>query len=193
MRVSRIRWILLPALMAPVLASAHVGVGPTVGFVAGLGHPLSSADHLLAMVAVGAWAALLGGRAVWQLPATFLAVLIAGAAWGAAHRVLPGAEWLIALSVLSLGMLVATRAKTPAVAAVMLVALFALAHGHAHGSEMPADAAGLMYGAGFVAAAALLQAAGVAAGFWMTARSAWFVRMAGAGMAVSGATMLALR
>lgn len=193
MSTARIRWTFLPALMAPVLASAHVAAGPTVGFMAGLGHPFSGADHLLAMTAVGAWAAMLGGRAAWQLPATFLAVMIAGAIWGTIHPALAGSESLIAISLLALGALVAARAKAPIAAALGLVALFAFAHGHAHGSEMPADAAGLAYGAGFVAAAALLQAAGAATGSWLMTRSVWFARGVGAGTALAGLALTALR
>src|SRR5262249_3958276 len=146
----------LAALALVALASlstavqAHTGVGAAQGFGSGLAHPLTGLDHVLAMVTVGLWAAQQGGRRVWLLPLGFMAVMIGGAALGAAGVALPGAERGIALSVLVLGALVAGCVRLPALAGALLVGAFAIVHGHSHGAEMPATAGGLSYAAGFL-------------------------------------------
>ena len=141
-------------ILVPVLAQAHPGHG-AAGFTHGLIHPLGGLDHLLAMFAVGLWAAQKGGRALWALPAAFLGVMTLGGALGMA-----------------------------------MVGLFALCHGLAHGAEMPENAAGFAYGAGFVLATALLHACGIAAGLFAksVASRQWapVVRFAGAAIAMGG-------
>ena len=149
------------ALFAPTVAWAHTGVGPTDGLIHGLAHPVLGADHLLAMVAVGVWATQLGGRAILALPAAFVATMAIGAVAGAAGLGLPGVEAGILLSVLALGALAAAATRLPIVLAMAVVAIFALFHGHAHGTEMPATIAGWAYGMGFVTATAALHAAGI--------------------------------
>lgn len=151
------------ALM-PAAALAHPGHGPEAGaFAHGLLHPLTGLDHLLAMVAVGLWAALAGGRALWALPLAFVAAMLAGFGLGAAGIALPAVEPAILASVVVIGALVALAVRLPLPAAVALVALFGLAHGHAHGTEGPA--AGLAgYAAGFTLATAALHAAGLGLG-----------------------------
>ena len=99
-------------LIASGAALAHIGAHPEGGLAAGLAHPFMGLDHLLAMVAVGAWAVQLGGRYLLILPATFIAAMTAGAAAGSLGITLPLVESLLALSVLALGMLVAFAAKT---------------------------------------------------------------------------------
>ena len=114
-------------------------------------HPLGGLDHVLAMVAVGLYAALLGGRALWLVPGTFVAVMALGGALGMAGYALPYTEIGIALSVIVLGLAVALRISLPTLAAMALAGLFAIFHGHAHGAEMPQDLSGYEYAAGFLA------------------------------------------
>lgn len=153
----------LAAFLLPPLAYAHVGVGDTVGFARGVGHPLGGVDHVLAMVAVGLWAAQRGERALWLIPATFVLVMAVGGFLGTMGIVVPFVEPGIVLSVLVLGVLVAAAVRLPLLASALIVGLFAVFHGHAHGAEMPANAAGLAYGTGFVFATAFLHALGIGA------------------------------
>lgn len=150
--------------MAPAAALAHAGVGATAGFAHGFGHPISGLDHILAMVAVGLFAAQLGGRAWWAVPATFVAVLALGGILGVAGVPLPFVELAIALSVVTFGLVIVVGRPWPVGLAMALVGAFALFHGHAHGTEMPADASGLAYGLGFVVATGLLHACGFGLG-----------------------------
>lgn len=142
-------------------ALAHVGVGDTTGFAHGFSHPISGIDHVLAMVAVGVFAAHLGGRALWLVPATFMAMMAAGGAAGMAGSELPFVEIGIGLSVVVLGLVVAFGLNLPLTAAMGLVGLFAIFHGHAHGAEMPDTSSNFEYGVGFVLATGLLHAVGI--------------------------------
>jgi urease accessory protein len=151
--------------LAPAVASAHTGIGQAAGFFHGFWHPIGGIDHVLAMVAVGLFAAQLGGRALWAVPATFVAVMAAGGALGMAGVPIPFVELGIAASVIVLGSIVAFARKAPVAIAVGIVGLFAIFHGHAHGTEMPLDAASGAYAAGFMLATALLHVAGIAIGF----------------------------
>jgi urease accessory protein len=164
-------------------ALAHTGVTPTSGFLAGFSHPMLGADHLLAMVAVGLWASQLGGRALWLVPGTFVVVMVLGGFVGMSGIGLPAVEFGILGSVVLLGLLVALQARLPVVLGMALVGLFALFHGHAHGTEMPADGHALVYAAGFVVATAGLHALGVAIGL-LAARP--MARLAGAITATAG-------
>ena len=158
---------LLPAsvlVLTPTLALAHPGFGPTAGFGHGFFHPLSGIDHLLVMVAVGVFAARKGGRALWILPTSFVALMAVGGALGMAGIGLPFVETAIALSVVALGAAVALGIDMPTAAAAALVGMFALFHGHVHATEMPETAAGLAYGAGFMAATAMLHLLGIGLG-----------------------------
>jgi len=147
------------------------------------------------MVAVGLYAALLGGRALWLVPATFVGVMAIGGAVGAAGYPLPYTEIGIALSVIVLGLAVALRASLPTLAAMALVGLFAIFHGHAHGAEMPADAAAVSYATGFMLATALLHGAGIAIGLAagrLAERGGWRVaQVAGGAIALAGVALLA--
>lgn len=145
-------------------AMAHVQVGVAGGLVSGFLHPLSGADHLIAMVAVGIWGAVLGNPAIWVLPITFPLVMTLGGVIGIAGVPLPQTEVVVGLSGLALGALVAMRVKAPLWAAGILVALFATFHGHAHGAELPNAANPLAYAVGFVAATGLLHLCGIALG-----------------------------
>ncbi len=155
--------IVAAALAVPAAAHAHTFGAHDAGFVHGFSHPLGGLDHLLAMVAVGLWAAQRGGKALWALPAAFVAAMIGGGLLGMAGIELPAVELGIALSVVALGGLIALQSRLPLLASVGMVSLFALFHGHAHGVEMPEAAAPLLYGAGFALATALLHGAGVGA------------------------------
>ena len=147
--------------LAPAAAWAHTGVGGSAGFAHGFVHPIGGLDHVLAMVAVGLFAAHLGGRALWAVPATFVAAMALGGVLGVAGVALPLVEVGIALSVVTLGLAVVAGRAWPVGLAMALVGVFAILHGHAHGAEMPAVASGVAYGLGFVLATALLHATGI--------------------------------
>ncbi|MCC0807116.1 HupE/UreJ family protein [Methylobacterium sp. W2] len=189
---------ILPGLALSLMAGpalAHTGQGDASGLTHGFLHPLTGLDHMLAMVAVGLLAAQVGGRAILLVPLSFIGMMVLGGALGAAGVALPHVETAIALSVAVLGAAVALRLTMPVAAAMALVGIFAVFHGHAHGSEMPEAASGLAYGAGFVAATALLHAAGLALGLGMgrlgegNGRPA--LRVAGAAFAAAGLGLLA--
>lgn len=179
---------LLSLLLLPTLAQAHTGAGGTGGFAHGFGHPLGGLDHLLAMLAVGLWASQSGGRALWAVPLTFVGVMAAGGAFGMAGISLPLGETGIVLSVLLLGVFIAAAVRMPVGASMVIVGLFALCHGQAHGAEMPETASGLAYAVGFILATALLHGAGIGLGVGIQkAATPKFVRFAGAAIAVAGA------
>jgi urease accessory protein len=150
------------SLLLPIVAQAHPGHLPeTTGFVAGLSHPLGGLDHILAMVAVGLWAAQLGGVAIWAVPLVFVSVMAGSAAIGTSGVALPGIESGIILSDLILGSLVLMATRLPLGVGVAIVAILASFHGYAHGLEMPPSAAVLAYGSGFLLGTALLHGLGL--------------------------------
>ena len=172
---------------ASTAAEAHTGIGSTSAFTAGLIHPLSGADHILAMVAVGLWAGLRGGPALWVWPATFVGAMLAGGALGMAGMGLPFVEQGILASVLALGVAAALALRPSVALGMALIALAGLFHGHAHGTEVPADASGLTYAAGFALATAALHAAGIGATVGATRFALPVVaRIAGAVTALAG-------
>ena len=145
-------------------AFAHAETGVAGGLVSGLLHPILGFDHLVAMVAVGLWGAQLGKPAIWLLPITFPVVMAIGALAGVAGLPLPFVEVGIAGSALLLGIMVALCLKPPFWAAAVMVGLFALFHGHAHGTEVPSAVNPLAYGVGFVTSTGLLHLAGILIG-----------------------------
>lgn len=145
----------------PTMALAHTGHGDTGGFLHGFEHPLGGLDHVLAMVAVGVFAFVLGGRALILVPAAFVGMMAVGFLIGINGIELPLVELGIAASSIVIGAVAALGRPIPVVAAMALVGVFAIFHGHAHGAEMPADSSGLGYALGFMAATALLHAAGI--------------------------------
>lgn len=145
-------------------AEAHAGTGLAGGFVSGFLHPLSGFDHLLAMVAVGLWGAFLGRPLVIALPVIFPTVMAFGAVLGMANVPLPPVEIGIALSVLTLGAAIATGFKAPVWLACLMVAVFAVFHGYAHGRELPSAADPVGYSLGFVLATGLLHVLGIGIG-----------------------------
>jgi urease accessory protein len=173
-------------------AFAHPG-HPHLDAAGGFAHPLSGLDHLLAMVAVGLWAAQLGGRALWLMPLTFVATMTAGAALGSGGTAMPVVEIGIAASVLVLGAMVALRLNPSLVIGLPVVAAFAALHGYAHGVELPADASGLAYGAGFIAATLALHLVGIGLGMLASRLPVRFAaRAAGGAIACVGLLLVVM-
>ncbi len=185
-----IRNLMLLVLAAAAPAAWAHGQGAhthDAGLIAGLLHPFSGLDHMLAMVAVGLWAAQQGGRALWVLPLSFVGAMAVGAMLGLGGIAFAGLEAGIALSVLALGALVILRRRMLLPLAAALTGLFALFHGIAHGQEMPLAASPLGYGFGMLAATALLHGVGVLAGFKLRQL---YLGMAGAAISLAGLGML---
>lgn len=184
--------VMVVLLVAGVdVARAHTGHAVGGGFPTGFTHPLFGLDHLVAMLAVGIWGATLSRRAMWALPVVFPLVMVAGALLGIAGVPVPAVETGIAASALVLGLLVALALRPPLWIAAVVVGVFALFHGHAHGTELPAGLSAVAYGLGFVVATALLHGAGIAIG--QVARlpqGALLVRCAGGAVACLGAAFL---
>jgi urease accessory protein len=174
---------LVAALASAGPALAHLDPAAHGSFAAGLSHPIFGPDHILAMVAVGLWAVMLGGRALWALPAAFVCTMALGFGLALAGLSLPLVEPMILASVLLLGVLVALAVWMPLAPAVGITGALALFHGHAHGAEM-GGATALTYLGGFVLATALLHAAGVLGGS-VLARSGGPLIARGAGVAVA--------
>ena len=174
------------ALTAAGTAYAHTGDHALLGFMSGWSHPWMGLDHLLAMLAVGLWAAQQGGRALWAVPLTFVAAMVVGGALAGFGIVLPFVETGIALSVLVLGLLLVWQQRLPLAAGMGIVGVFALFHGFAHGLEMPLAVSPVLYALGFVLATSLLHGIGVLAGSY----SKPALRIAGAATALNGATLL---
>lgn len=154
----------MAGIVAAGPAFAHVGGGNVTGFMHGFMHPIGGADHVLAMLAVGLFAVMLGGRALWLVPIAFVTMMAAGGALGIGGVHLPLAEFAIGLSVVALGAAIALRIRMPVAIAMALVGFFAIFHGHAHGAEMPDSVSGLEYAFGFLSATALLHACGIGLG-----------------------------
>lgn len=195
MTAKRMAWAI--ALFAALMffdaqpAMAHVDHGQATGFVTGLEHPWSGLDHVVAMLAVGLWGAQLGPPAIWLLPVVFPIVMSLGAFLGLIGIPLPGVEIGIALSGVVLGAMVFTETKPPLYVAAILVGVFAVFHGHAHGTELPPGQSGLLYSLGFVVGTGLLHALGIALGLihrWPSGALA--IRFAGVLIAMGGAYYL---
>jgi urease accessory protein len=194
---SRFGWIPAFAGMTTALvlaasgsAHAHTGLEHAVSFAAGFKHPWTGLDHMLAMVAVGLWAGLNGGRALWVWPVAFVGVMVAGGALGFADVPLPMVEPGILASVVVLGLLVLAAARLPVALGAVIVAVFALLHGHAHGAELPAEASAVTYAAGFAIATALLHALGLGVAYLaQSERGRMLVRGVGALVAAGGVAL----
>ena len=172
-------------------AQAHIEQGQAIGFVTGLEHPWSGLDHVLAMIAVGLWGAQLGNPAIWILPVTFPMVMSLGAMMGLLGIPLPGIEIGIAVSAILLGAMVLGEVKPKLFIAAILVGFFAIFHGHAHGTELPAGQSGLLYSMGFVIATGVLHGIGITFGLvhrWPAGKLA--LRGAGAFIAAMGFVFL---
>jgi urease accessory protein len=189
-RIGRLAFpLIVLSLASPVWA--HAQKGQAAGFLTGMHHPISGLDHVLAMVAVGLWGAQLGAPAIWLLPVTFPMVMAFGGFLGLLGVPIPGVELGIALSAILLGSMVATEAHPPLWLAATLVGFFAIFHGHAHGTELPAGENGLLYSVGFVIVTGCLHATGISIGLihrWRSGRIA--LRVAGATVAAAGLVFL---
>ena len=166
-------------------AFAHLDPAEHGSLMAGVSHPLSGADHMLAMIAVGLWAAQIGGKARWAVPATFVSLMSLGFALALAGAPLPFVEPGILASVIGLGLFVALAVRVPAVVSAVIVGIFAVFHGYAHGGELGAATA-LSFGLGFMASTALLHAAGLGLGM-LVGRNSVVNRIFGAVIALGGA------
>lgn len=184
-------YLLLTSLFAicflPISAFAHTGVGQTSGFIAGFSHPLGGVDHLLAMIAVGLWAAQMGGRAVLIVPGAFVSMMIVGGVLGMSGIHVPYIEEGILVSVFVLGILIAGAFRLPLVISGILVGVFAVFHGHAHGAEIPIAIGAVSYSASFALATALLHAVGILAGIGLRKLNIEKItRFAGCAIALGG-------
>jgi urease accessory protein len=139
--------VILLLLLSSSPVVAHTGDAGG-GFTSGFSHPIGGLDHVLAMVAVGLWGAQLGPPHVWLLPITFPLMMAGGAALGLMGYALPGVEVGIACSAVALGLMVLVEAQPPQLVALLLVAFFAVFHGHAPGTELPPGQSGLLYSVG---------------------------------------------
>jgi len=171
---------------------AHIEEGIVGGFVSGFLHPIYGWDHVVAMVAVGLWGSFLGSPAIWMLPVVFPLVMALGGALGVLGVPLPFVEIGIAGSALVLGLMVALAVRPPLSLAAAIVGIFAIFHGHAHGTELPSASNPLSYAIGFVMATGLLHLAGI--GFALVDKwpgGAIAVRAAGGLIALLGVLFLA--
>lgn len=183
--------LILTLLLASTAAIAHTGDGANGGFAAGFLHPILGWDHVVAMVAVGLWGAFLGQPAIWVLPIVFPLVMAFGGALGVVGVPLPAVETGIASSAIVLGLMVAAAARPPLWVAALIVGIFAIFHGHAHGTELPESANPLAFSLGFVIATGMLHVAGIAFGVlarWPQGRIA--VRACGGAIAAIGVGFL---
>ena len=170
----------------PNIVYAHEGASG--GFMAGLTHPVLGFDHLLAMLSVGILSAQMGGQAIWKVPFTFVLVMLGGGVLGINGVPMISVELGIAFSVLALGVAIALETKLPPLLAMVFVGIFAIFHGHAHGTEMPSLSKPLFYACGFVLGTAGIHVAGVLIGIIAERLKdgAQLLRYAGAGIAGVG-------
>ncbi len=193
--MKRVGWLRIAFGVAVLIlsqaAQAHFVSARGGGFDAGFAHPFTGPDHLFAMVAVGLWAAQLGGRARWIVPLAFMGAMCVGAGLALAGVGLPMVETGIATSVVALGLLVALSARLSVVTSSILVAAFAVFHGHSHGTELPQAASEVLYSLGFLLATGTLHAIGVGLGALLGRnRSTVWMRAIGAVIAGAGALMM---
>ena len=186
-RISIFGFRIFILLLWPAPAFAHVQQGAAAGFVTGFLHPISGLDHVLAMVAVGLWGAQLGAPAIWVLPVAFPLVMAMGGMLGLIGVPVPGIEYGIAASAILLGAAVLFEVRASIVVTALLVGVFAIFHGHAHGTELPPGESALLYSMGFVIATGCLHALGI--GIGAVHRWTWgqkLLRVAGAIVCLGG-------
>lgn len=180
---------LIALSLTSIPALAHTGATVEASLLSGFLHPFTGFDHLLAMLAVGFWAAQQTGQKTLAIPATFIITLILGFSIALSGITLPGVESGIATSVLILGFLIISATQLSATASLPLIAIFALFHGFAHGAELGAASAGL-FAIGFIAASALLHITGVASSHSITRMMPVAHKLIGGFLSVSGAIFL---
>ena len=183
--------LIAAATLLATPAHAHDGTGLAGGFLAGVLHPLAGLDHMLAMISVGLWGAFLGRPLVYALPMLFPAAMAIGGALGMAGVGFPPVELGIAVSVITLGAMILFAVRAPVIAASVIVGIFALFHGYAHGTELPSAADPVGYSAGFVLSTGLLHLTGIAFGLLRAVPAGMIaLRAAGGAIALSGAWFL---
>ena len=183
-------WLAALTTLLPAVSMAHPGHDLQAGFVIGALHPLTGLDHLLAMLAVGLWAAQLCGRLRFTVPLSFVSLMLIAAVFGMSGSSFNAVEQGIAASVCVLGLLLATSVRLPAAICLILTGAFAMFHGYAHGVEVPQEASAALYMTGFATSTLVLHVISVAAGRWLTNhQQQTSLRWAGAAMAASGATL----
>ena len=148
----------------PILAQAHMYGSNANGFLSGFLHPISGLDHFLAMFSVGLWGAQIGGRSVWTLPVTFPLVMVIGGILGILGVYIPAIEIGIAISIIVLGLAITLNWKTSQWIVLTLISIFAIFHGHAHGTELPNAVDPSDFAIGFVIATGLIHILGIAVG-----------------------------
>jgi urease accessory protein len=179
--------LLLALLFSSTNLFAHPLLGTQSGFSNGFFHPLSGLDHILAMLAVGIWAAQMGGKAKWIIPITFVGIMSVGGMLGMNNISLPFAEIGILVSVVVLGVLILAGVRLPMLVSSILVGVFALCHGHTHGTELPAAASGVMYAIGFALTTIVLHLSGIGFGTAVTKiANEKIVKFSGAVIALMG-------
>ncbi|MBO6835191.1 MAG: HupE/UreJ family protein [Alphaproteobacteria bacterium] len=151
-------------LISATAATAHEGAGHGGGFISGLTHPIFGLDHVIAMVAVGLWGVFLGRPALFILPIVFPLIMAFGGAMGVLGIPVPAVEAGIAASAVVLGLLIAFAVKAPLPLAAAIVGVFAIFHGHAHGTELPESASAATYSIGFVLSTGMLHLVGIGLG-----------------------------
>jgi urease accessory protein len=192
MKSARLTPLILAAasLFMANAASAHTGLETGFSLIDGALHPLGGIDHLAAMISVGIWAAIAGGKRIWVWPVAFVLMMLVGGFIGHAGIEFPAVEPAIALSVVVLGLAVALGVKAPVALGAVLIGVFALFHGHAHGAEAPGEG-WYGYAAGFAASTALLHVAGIAIGVAIARlASPMPARVIGAATAVLGVFLM---
>jgi urease accessory protein len=180
--------LVVSMMVAAMPALAHTGSHAASSLVDGFAHPFSGLDHTLAMVAVGLFAAVLGGRALWAVPASFVSMMLVGGFMGLLGIEIPAIEAGIALSVVIIGAVLAAGSRCLISGAMTLTGIFAIFHGLAHGMEMPPEAAAALYCLGFVSATALLHGMGLTIGLVLGNRKV-IHRLAGAGISIAGVVL----
>jgi urease accessory protein len=161
--MTRLAYTLVLFIASTLPAAAHVGAAPTLGFMSGFLHPLTGLDHLIAMLALGLWAGVLAGRSLWLLPLVFLLSMAAGALAPQLAPLSLASEWLVLASAIFIPAAALLPLRLDLRAALPLTVLFALAHGHAHGGELPLSVSNMRAGLGVLAATAVLHLIGVLA------------------------------
>ena len=189
---NRFLWLVIGFFaLLPSVSFAHQGGGEAEGIAQGFMHPISGFDHVLAMLAVGLWGAQLRSPAVWILPIVFPMVMAFGGFLGLIGVPIPGIEIGIAASAIALGAFVALEAQLPLPIAIVLVGIFAIFHGHAHGTELPEGENAALYSIGFVVSTGLLHGVGILIGLihkWPA--GAVVLRLAGVAVAAGGGYFL---
>jgi urease accessory protein len=178
-------------LLCALGAQAHSGEGGANGFIAGVMHPLTGFDHMLAMVAVGIWGATLGRPLIFALPMAFPLLMVVGGVLGIIGVPLPYIEVGIAMSVIVLGLAIAFAWRAPVAIAIAIVACFGVFHGYAHGAELPSAAAPAAYVAGFVICTGVLHLIGISLGLLKDLpKGAQILRTCGALISAAGVWIL---